>query len=369
MSTAWAEYAARDFEVVRPPAWCDLARPEQLPPVGEWLVWAYVAGRGAGKMLGIDTLIPTPSGWAKLGDLLVGDEVFDESGRTCRITAVYDGTPETAWRLTFSDGSTIDACGDHQWVTWTHVERKAYLRSEHEPDTTRFPDEWPAWRVRRRPTNQAPQEGIEAALALVDEGLSHREAARQTGIERRTIARYMKRGGWARHPAIMRADAIGPRIRTTAEIVATLTYGKRGDTNHAIPVCTALQLPEADLAIEPYILGYWLGDGSAADGTFTCHPDDQVNLYEALAAAGFDPHAQPRGHVNTVATKGLTTPLRLAGLLHNKHVPAAYLRAAVGQRLALLHGLMDSDGHAGHSGVGSRVVTLWRWRERLGISR
>ena len=32
-----------------PPSWADLARPEQLPPSDEWLVWAYLAGRGAGK--------------------------------------------------------------------------------------------------------------------------------------------------------------------------------------------------------------------------------------------------------------------------------------------------------------------------------
>ena len=29
--------------------WRDVARPEQLAPVGEWLVWLFLAGRGAGK--------------------------------------------------------------------------------------------------------------------------------------------------------------------------------------------------------------------------------------------------------------------------------------------------------------------------------
>lgn len=45
----WAEYAAREFEVVQLPEWREIARPEQLPPGGEWLVWAFIAGRGAGK--------------------------------------------------------------------------------------------------------------------------------------------------------------------------------------------------------------------------------------------------------------------------------------------------------------------------------
>lgn len=47
--TDWAEYAAREFEVEHPPEWRDIARPEQLPPDGRWLTWAFIAGRGAGK--------------------------------------------------------------------------------------------------------------------------------------------------------------------------------------------------------------------------------------------------------------------------------------------------------------------------------
>ncbi len=31
------------------PAWETVARPEQLPPGGDWLLWLYMAGRGAGK--------------------------------------------------------------------------------------------------------------------------------------------------------------------------------------------------------------------------------------------------------------------------------------------------------------------------------
>jgi phage terminase large subunit-like protein len=31
------------------PAWADIARPEQLPPPGDWLTWLFLAGRGAGK--------------------------------------------------------------------------------------------------------------------------------------------------------------------------------------------------------------------------------------------------------------------------------------------------------------------------------
>jgi phage terminase large subunit-like protein len=47
MQSAIEAYEARTL----PPAitWRDLARPEQLAPDNEWLTWAFIAGRGAGK--------------------------------------------------------------------------------------------------------------------------------------------------------------------------------------------------------------------------------------------------------------------------------------------------------------------------------
>jgi len=32
-----------------PPAWREVARPEQLPPPGDWMYWVFLGGRGAGK--------------------------------------------------------------------------------------------------------------------------------------------------------------------------------------------------------------------------------------------------------------------------------------------------------------------------------
>jgi hypothetical protein len=46
-----------------------------------------VAGRLEGKALAIDTPIPSPRGWRVMGDLRVGDEVFDEMGRPTPVVA------------------------------------------------------------------------------------------------------------------------------------------------------------------------------------------------------------------------------------------------------------------------------------------
>ncbi|MGF7184722.1 phage terminase large subunit-like protein [Desulfitispora alkaliphila] len=78
---------------------------------------AYVEiGKKNGKALSIDTPIPTPSGWTTMKNLKVGDEVFDENGKTCRVLGateiMYD---RPCYEVKFSDGESIIADGEHLW--------------------------------------------------------------------------------------------------------------------------------------------------------------------------------------------------------------------------------------------------------------
>ena len=69
-----------------------------------------------GKQLALDTKIPTPEGFTTMGDIRVGDTVFDENGQPCRVVAKSDvDDTEQAYRLTFRDGSSIVAGERHLW--------------------------------------------------------------------------------------------------------------------------------------------------------------------------------------------------------------------------------------------------------------
>lgn len=100
-----------------------------------------------------------------------------------------------------------------------------------------------------------------------------------------------------------------------------------------------VDLPKADLPIDPYILGFWLGDGRSRGGIISKGAIDR----EHLLTMGHE--LKSREGMCTVLVDGLTKALRLAGLQDNKHIPEEYLRASSGQRLALLQGLLDSDGY------------------------
>jgi hypothetical protein len=48
----------------------------------------FMKSAQVGAPLAIDTPIPTAEGWATMGALIVGDTLFDEHGRPCRVTGV-----------------------------------------------------------------------------------------------------------------------------------------------------------------------------------------------------------------------------------------------------------------------------------------
>ncbi len=140
--------------------------------------------------------------------------------------------------------------------------------------------------------------------------------------------------------------------KTTLEL-----YESRSD-RHPLPPREPLEALEADLPIDPYVLGLWLGDGSARAATIACHSDDLHETLGRIWEAGYPSAVQYDEHHIRIAggrVKGRTgesmqSNLRLLSLIENKHIPNLYLRASEAQRWALLQGLMDSDGSVKKSG-------------------
>lgn len=80
-----------------------------------------------GKQLALDTPIPTPDGFTTMGEIQIGDEVFDEKGQICHVVAKSPvDYEEQGYRITFRDGETIIAGARHQWCgELTRGKRKA----------------------------------------------------------------------------------------------------------------------------------------------------------------------------------------------------------------------------------------------------
>src|SRR4051812_37333201 len=77
-----------------------------------------LVARLEGKALAYNTPIPTPDGWKTMEDLQPGDRVFGPDGLPCNVIAATGIMLDRPCReVLFSDGSTLVADAEHQWVT------------------------------------------------------------------------------------------------------------------------------------------------------------------------------------------------------------------------------------------------------------
>ena len=74
------------------------------------------AKAGSGKAQPVDTIIPTPDGDKKLGDISPGDFVFDRCGNPTRVLGVFNQGMQSVFRITLSDGRQTLCCDEHLWT-------------------------------------------------------------------------------------------------------------------------------------------------------------------------------------------------------------------------------------------------------------
>lgn len=221
--------------------------------------YAYVEiPKKMGKLLLLSTKIPTPTGFTTMGDVQIGDEVFDENGHICNVVGKsqvdYD---EQAYRITFKDGTVVEAGARHQWA------------------------------------------GEKTAGNRV------------------------------------------PCVMTTEEL-----YGRKKDGNSyrfRIPIAKCVDYPERELPVEPYLMGYWLGNGHATKPEITVCTKD---IDEVIAK--ITPYHEINKSWDNVGDSKIFRINDLKPILlksfHDKKIPDEYLISSKEQRLRLLQGLMDSDG-------------------------
>lgn len=252
-----------------------------------------------GKALAITTPIPTLEGFKTMGEIQIGDTVFDENGKPCNVincTNIMFNRP--CYEIQFSDGTKIICDESHQWFTRTDKARRSLYMAKRN------------------------------GRLLVRE-------LRPKGSDQ-TIKRTF------------------PCIVTTKNIAETLFAEKGKRFNHCIEVAGAIELPEkTDLPIHPYALGVWLGDGHSDTATITCAYND----IQIINEIGYSMHEIKSSSLNSglfrfgekgkfhKKGKSIQSLLRQLGVLSNKHIPEKYLFASHNQKLLLLQGLMDTDGY------------------------
>jgi len=130
-----------------------------------------------------------------------------------------------------------------------------------------------------------------------------------------------------------------------------LSLSKR-KKHHLKQYSTSIDYISKDLSIPPYLLGLWLGDG-ASDNSRITNTDKEIFEYgESIAESlGLKYNKNlPKNRCENFNLSGkrghaFSTLLREHNLIKNKHIPNIYKINSIENRLELLAGLLDSDGH------------------------
>ena len=149
------------------------------------------------------------------------------------------------------------------------------------------------------------------------------------------------------------------RVLETQEMIGRL----RSFHQHRfeLPLLSApAELPAAEVPIDPYGLGLLLGDGCLTTSTTPTFATADLELGRALESSLAGIELQPKGgidyvlrHVDghrggVIVANPVTAALRELGLAgtrsHSKFVPELYLHNSAAVRIAVLQGLLDSDG-------------------------
>lgn len=121
------------------------------------------------------------------------------------------------------------------------------------------------------------------------------------------------------------------------------------------PKTPSVIMKEQNLLVDPYILGYWLGNGSHKATNVACHEDDADEIaaqFEKFYNVEQRHDERNKCVILNISSKtglrsdnsSLKQQIKVLGVYGNKHIPMIYKRASYNQRLALLQGLCDSDG-------------------------
>ncbi len=294
------------------------------------------APTGTGKALAVDTPVLTPTGWTRIGELRPGDNVIGADGRPTKVRGVFPQGIRAAYRVTFSDGASVVCDLDHLWTVNTKSRRHeelpwrlltlAQILAEGLADGKGYRHFIPLVEPVQFVSDELADEPVSLHLARTRTPLTQRQLAARLGVSQTMVAywetgrRPMPAGMCASVSAAV--EEAGPRPR-----------------------------------LDPYLLGLLLGDGCFSVGilSFSSADHEIVESVRAKLPPGAmlkrlasRPYDWQIVSARTRCRNPAMDALRALGLLghraESKFVPRSYKLAPVAERVALLQGLLDSDG-------------------------
>jgi len=239
--------------------------------------WTIVSGMPKiGKGQPLDSIIYTPEGPIRMGDIKIGQSICSPDGTITNVVGIFPQGKKKVYRIYFTNGRKVECDEDHLWLIKDHSRKD------------------------------------EEVISLKD-------------LLKRTLYRYSNK------------------------------Y-KHYEISIPTSIC---EFKESDLIIPPYIMGILLGDGSFRDSSLKITSVDKFILDEISNIISKDDfilkhHSNITYFIHDSKMTSWKTPnrykkyIREIGLdnklSYDKFIPTEYIYNSIENRLALIQGLLDTDG-------------------------
>lgn len=233
---------------------------------------------GVGKGQPVDTIIPTPNGNRRLGDIKVGDYVLDKYGKPTKVLGVYPQGIMAEYLVTLKDGRTTICNNPHLWTIYEH------------------------------------QGGHNEVIKTVD------------------------------------TDYL-------IDFINKNTVDGRRKNTISVPVCNAVEYPNKNFKIDPYVIGSFLGNGCCTLKNLTISSSDSEQVKEIaklISATEIRLHEDNKNYSWEFAKDGKRIKTKdffeenifdfICKYSYEKSIPSEYKYGSIKQRYDLLQGLFDTDG-------------------------
>lgn len=245
---------------------------------------------GLGKATILNSLISSPEGWLKMGDIKVGDSIFAKDGSIQRVEGVFPQGVVPTYRMTFNDGSFVDCNLEHLWSVRDQNRRRRVF----------------GWTIKT--TEEILKSG------LVNKSNPKRESS-------------------GRKPSLKWEIPMCEPVQypTKKFIIPAYTMGALIGDGALSNGAVQLSLPDAKKEVIELIITELDKSITVSSGTY-----NDVTHYRLINSC--DKYHHSNKYVKEIKR------LALDIVSGEKFIPIEYLQGDVYQRKALLAGLMDTDG-------------------------
>jgi hypothetical protein len=256
---------------------------------------------GLGKAQCVHSEVFTPYGRQKIGTIKPGDYVIGSDGKPTLVKAVYPQGVMDLYRVTFNDGYSTLCCKEHLWDVTSN---NGSVNNKN--------------REIRYTTLSVEQ--------MIDEKLELEQCGK----------------GWNKKRKYK---------------FKTYYKTNNGQNKWQIPIVKPITFKnEETLPIDPYLLGVCLGDGHISNSGYirillSGNDFDEIFTNQFINE-GKEQNGNRINLINNIKKEIIS--LGLNGKLHHtKFIPVIYKYSSIEDRLSILQGLMDTDGHCMKSKNGS----------------